>query len=101
MYANAYNYNSRESLKKNIKEYDKKALDIIKQGKIYGYNFKTDKDNEKQYLGFIIGDEGGKYETPIEVIANDNSGINVYNMASVLWKAIQELQQEIEELKNK
>ena len=98
MHALAYNYDSKESIKKNIEKYNKNALNIIKNGEIYTYNFKIDKDSDKKYIGFIIPDEGGSYKTPIEVISNDNEGINVYNMTSIIWKAIQEQQEIIENL---
>lgn len=98
MHALSYNNDSKESIKKNITPYNQKALDVIKKGEIYRYNFKTDNDKERKYFGFIIPDEGGNYKTPIEVMSNDNEGINVYNMASILWKAIQEQQEIIENL---
>ena len=100
MHAEAYYYDSKESIKKNIKLYDQKALEVVKNGEIYKYNFKTDEDGERKYFGFVIPDEGGKYKTPIEVMSNDNQGINVYNMCSILWKAVQEQQETIENLQN-
>ena len=90
---------SLESLKKNIEKYTDNALDIIKDSEIYIYNFKTEKNTEKKHIGFVIGDLGGKYKTPKQVIAKDKSGIDTYDMTSILWKAVQEQQQQIEQMK--
>ena len=49
-------------------------------------------------IGFIIGEN---YKTPNEVISKEGQAIGIYSMAGILWKAIQEQQQEIEDLKNK
>ena len=98
MHANAYNYDSLQSIKKNIKKYDKNVLDIIKEGKIYEFNFKTEDDKTSKHIGFIIPDEGGDFYTPNEVIAKDGKGIDAYNMASILWKAVQEQQEQIEKM---
>lgn len=89
---------SKESKKKNITKYNEKALDIVKDSEIYKYNFKSEDDKHKKHIGFVIGDEGGKYKTPEQVISNDREGIESYSMTSILWKAIQEQQQLIEQL---
>ena len=91
---------SKESAKKNIKLCNKKALDILKKSEIYEYNFKFENDGDKKHIGFVIPDEGGNYKTPDEVISKDKEGIEQYNMTSILWKAVQEQQQIIDELKN-
>lgn len=94
--AQEHTYVSLEELKKNIEQYDIEAMDIIRNADIYSYNFKTEKDTDKKHIGFVIGD---KYKTPQEVIAKSGDGIDTYAMTSILWKAIQELIQEIEKLK--
>ena len=97
---------SKESVKKNIKKYLDNAIDIVKQSEIYKYNFKDEQDTDKKHIGFVIGDEGGNYKTPNEVISKSGEGIEHYTMTSILWKAVQEqqeiiegLQKEIKELK--
>lgn len=90
---------SLESLKKNIEKYTDNALSIIKDSEIYMYNFKTEKNTEKKHIGFVIGDLGGKYKTPKQVIAKDKNGIDTYDMTSILWKAVQEQQEQIEQMK--
>ena len=99
MHANAYNYDSLQSIKKNIKKYDKNVLDIIKNGEIYEFNFKTEDNKIKKHIGFVIPDEGGNFYTPPEVLAQDGMGIDSYNMTSILWKAVQEQQEQIEQMK--
>lgn len=89
---------SKESVKKNIEKYADNALEIIKNSDIYEYNFKSEENGDKKHIGFVIGDEGGNYKTPDEVISSDGQGINTYNMTSILWKAVQEQQKIIEDL---
>lgn len=95
MEATAYNYVSDIRLKEEIIEFDKNAIDIIKKGKIYNYQFKSNKNKE---FGLVVG-EG--YECPEEVIVKGDEyyGISAYRMSSVLWKAVQEQQEVIEDLK--
>ena len=57
-----------------------------------------EKNNEKKHIGFVIGD---KYKTPNEVISQSGQAIELYNMTSILWKAVQEQQEQINELQNK
>lgn len=87
---------SLESKKKNISKYKDNAIDILKKSEIYEYNFNDEKDTDKKHIGFVIGDKGGKYKTPDEIITND--GISPYSMTSILWKAVQEQQEHIERL---
>lgn len=89
---------SKESFKKNITEYKYNALNIIKNSEIYTYNFKTETDEDKKHIGFVIGDEGGSYKTPEEVISSNGEGIDTYSMTSILWKAVQEQQKIIEQM---
>ena len=96
MYANEYNYNSLEKFKKDISKVKIEALNIVKNAELYEFNYKTESENSRKHIGFIIGDS---YKTPNEVIANNGEGINVYNMCSVLWKAVQEMSEEIKQLK--
>lgn len=86
---------SFEEIKKNIELYNKPALEQVINSDIYTYNLKTEKDTDKKHIGLVIGDN---YKTPNEIITDD--GISPYSMVSLLWKAVQEQQQQIEELKN-
>ena len=83
-------------MKKNIEKFDTRAIDIVSNGSIYKFNYKIEKDTDKKHIGFIIGK---KYKTPEDIIALGGQGIDQYAMCSILWKAVQELTQEIEKLK--
>lgn len=89
---------SKESVKKNIEEYKENALEIVNNSKIYDYNFKFEKDIDKKHKGFVIGDLGGNYATPEQVISKNGQGIDTYTMTSILWKAVQELNEKVEKL---
>ena len=95
MHANAYHYDSLKELKKNIKKYEENAIDIVKKADLYKFNYKSESEETKQHVGFIIGEE---FSTPDIIISNDGKGINSYSMTSVAWKAIQEQQEIIENL---
>ena len=97
MYADEFVNTSLEAKKKNFEEF-KTAINIIKDTDIYKYNYKTENDETKKHIGFVIGE---KYNTPKEVISNNGQGIDTYSMASILWKAVQEQQEQIEQLQNK
>lgn len=97
---------SREENKKNFEKLEN-ALNILKQTEIYKYNLKSQKDGDKKHIGFVIGKN---YKYSHELTAEDDSGkeigVDNYSMTSVLWKAMQEqqeiieqLQKEVEELK--
>lgn len=86
---------SKEEYKKNFEKLDN-ALDIVKETDIYKYNLKKEKNTEKKHIGFVIGD---KFKYRQEITSKENDGVDIYSMVSVLWKAVQEQQKEIEELK--
>lgn len=86
---------SLESIKKNISKFTKNATDIINNADIYEYNLKSDKDEDKKMIGFIIGD---KYKTPDEVISKEGQAVELYSAIGILWKAVQELSARVEQL---
>lgn len=96
MHALKFLYDSLESLKKNIQPFTDNALDIIRNIDIYEYNFKCEKDTAKKHIGFVIGD---KYNYSKRITGADNTGADAYAFASLCCKAIQEQQEQIEELK--
>lgn len=97
VHALSYNYDSLERIKNNIIKFDKNAIDILKKGEVYYFNYKKEDKNTKPHVGFIIGN---KYKTPEEVIATNGDAIDSYTMVSILWKAVQEQQEIIEDLQN-
>lgn len=93
IHALEYHYDSLAEKKKNIKLYEKNAIDIIKNTDVYEFNYKSQEDNYKKNIGFVIGDN---YRTSKEIFTNDKVGINSYSVLGVLWKAVQEQQNQIE-----
>jgi len=89
--------NSREETKKNIKRFNEKALQIIKETDIYEFNYKAELDKDKTHLGFIIG-ENYNYSSRITAKNKEEKeiGADLYSMISVAYKAIQEQQGIIE-----
>lgn len=86
---------SLESIKKNISKFNKNATDIINNSDIYEYNLKSDADEDKKLIGFIIGEN---YKTPNEVISKDGQAVELYSAIGILWKSVQELSARVEQL---
>ena len=59
---------------------------------------KAEEDNTKKHIGFVIGD---KFKYSEEITSKDNDGVDIYSFVSVCCKAIQEQQEQIEELKKR
>ena len=86
---------SLEKYKKNFEKLED-ALEIVKNIDIYKYNLKSETNDTKKHIGFVIGDN---YKYRKEVTSIDNDGADLYSFISVCCKAIQEQQNQIEELK--
>lgn len=86
---------SLEEAKKNFEKFEN-ALDLIKGIDIYKYNLKAEDNGDKKHIGFVIGD-GYKYKR--EITDKQNKGVDLYSFVSLCCKAIQEQQEEIEELR--
>ncbi len=84
--------------KKDIEKYNNKAINEIKNTDIYYYNYKEDEENCKRRVGAIIGEN---YNCSKEIIGTEGKGIDIYSMLSISYKAIQEQQEQIEELQEK
>ena len=78
-----------------IGEMEDGALDRVMAAKVYEYTFKNDMA-AKESVGLII--EKG---APREVIDSEGDSIDNYAMTSFLWKAVQELTEEVNRLKDK
>lgn len=89
---------SLKSKKKYIKKLKVNATDLIKNSDICLYNLKGEKAKSKKHIGLVIGDG---YNCPEEVISEDGQGVEQYSMTSLAWKAIQEQQEIIENLKQR
>lgn len=84
--------------KKNFEKLQDNALDILKQIDIYKYNLKGEKDTDKKHIGFVIGDG---YNYAKEVTSLDNQGVDNYSFTSLCCKAIQEQQEQIEQMQKR
>jgi len=84
--------------KKNIEKLQNNALDIIKNIDIYKYNLKNEKDTDKKHIGFVIGET---YNYSKEITSKNNDGVDLYSMAALDYKAVQEQQEQIEQLQEK
>ncbi len=96
-WVNSFGFNnvSLESKKKNFKYLDS-GLEIVKNIDIYKYHYKSETDDKKMHIGLIIGDD---YRYSHEVTSRDNTCVDVYSLVSVCVRAIQELENQISELK--
>lgn len=86
---------SKEEYKKNFEKLNN-GLDIIKNIDIYKYNLKSEEDNMKKHIGFVIGNN---FKYSKEITSKENNGVDTYSFISVCCKAIQEQQEQIENLK--
>lgn len=87
---------SLESEKKNFEKFEN-GLDVINNVDIYKYHLKGQEDTDKKHIGFVIGDN---YNYREEITSQNNNGVDLYSMIAVTYKAIQEQQAEIQELRN-
>jgi hypothetical protein len=85
-------YNSDVSIKKNIEEYKDSALDIINKTKLKRFHYVHQEDTEEKHFGVIL------QEVPDEVADHENGGVKAYQMATLSWKGIQELQEKLERM---
>jgi len=92
--ANGVCQGSLEELKTDFRKLPS-GLDIIRDIDIYKFKYK-DGDGDKDHIGFVIGD---KYKYSKDVTNDNNDGVDLYSYISVCCKAIQEQQEQIEELK--
>lgn len=94
---NGQKFTSARELKKNIEPFScplgQTAIEKVVSTPVYKYSYINDKDTDWKYTGVIID------EAPAEIVNMDGKHINIYSMVSVLWKAVQEQQEEIERLK--
>ena len=100
-YGHIYCNNGVESFstiekKKNIKKYNKSGLNEVLNTDIYYFNYKEDEKTAKARIGTIIGK---KYKCSEDIISQTGESISDYSMISIAYKAIQEQQQQIEDLK--
>lgn len=101
--ANYFNATSDRRAKENIQPADFSALDIINKLPVYTFNYK----NNPNTVPGLIAQDLLEAELPLELVNNKNASgekddymsIKESKLIYILWKAIQEQQAEIEELK--
>ena len=94
MYATQFVQTSSKDLKKDILPFGE-ALEKVLATDIYEYRYKNEADDSKKHIGAVVG-QG--YECCDEIVLADGKHIDLYAMISVLWKAVQEQQKQIDEL---
>jgi len=82
-----YDIASKEEIKDNIKPCPE-ALDIIANAEIYSYTLKAEGKTAKKHYGFVIGEDR---KTPDAVLSETGKHIDLYSMAALSWKGVQEL----------
>lgn len=101
LYASAFNTASSLVWKKDIKNFERSALDIINSADVMSYSIKQDEEDVEiiedahKHIGVIAE------FAPEEIATENGQGIDLYAMTSLAWKAIQELKQQNEELQEK
>lgn len=91
---------SRVEWKENIVPYQKSALQEIANSEVYYYDLKDRGKGgwkEGRHIGFVIGDG---YSVSQDILDGGGGAIDMYSALAIAYKAIQEQQREIEELKN-
>lgn len=86
---------SSKKWKRNITDYSNSAKDIIKSAKIRHYNMEEKYEDQRRKIGLVAE------EAPAEVLDTTGEMVDLYPMATLAWKAIQELSEEVEYLKSK
>lgn len=85
--ASAFTVSSSRDVKKNIEDYSGDALELVNGTRVTQYNL-NDEDEDVDYkrIGLIV------QESPLEIINFiGGDSIDLYEMASILWKSVQEL----------
>jgi len=93
-----FNDTSDISLKKNVRNFDKTGLEIVKDIKPRVFDWKQE-DKGSNIFGFIAQEL--EEVMPTAVIQGDVKSINVTSIVSVLVHSVQELKRELDALKNK
>jgi phage minor structural protein len=106
LYAAKFNVVSDENKKENIQEFTGRALDRIKGVKTYQYEHMASPDKVASRLQNGLPEKARGFgliaqEAPLDIKSESKAGegIDLYAMTTLLWKAVQELSDEIEKLK--
>lgn len=92
---------SRVEWKENIVPYYKNALQEVLNSDVYFYDLKDQSKSvwkEGRHIGFVIGDG---YNVSQDILDGGGGAIDMYSALAIAYRAIQEQQEEIEELKSR
>ena len=90
VYAAGVNVSSDRNRKRDIEKYEVDALQEVCSTPVYAYHLDVDKDEEMKRIGIIM------QEAPVDAIDLTGKGIDLYQMVSMLWKAVQQLNDKLE-----
>lgn len=97
LFSNGIQVTSDRAKKSSITKLDKPALDQVKETPVYQYKL-TEDDTANKHIGIMYD------EAPNEIRRVDNSGnktVDLYGMVSLLWQAVQELNDKIDALQGR
>lgn len=92
VYASGVALTSSRDKKKNIVAYDDEVLPLVKDMRPVTYHLKEDNDNEVKRLGFILEELG------LVHLIDPDGGVDQYALITLAIKAIQELNQKVENM---
>ena len=95
VYANGVNVSSDKERKRDIELYDTDALSEICSTPVYAYHLDTDLDEEMKRIGIIM------QEAPVDAVDISGKGVDLYQMTTMLWKAVQQQQELINGLEQR
>ena len=90
VYANGVQVTSDINRKRDIELYDVDALAEICSTPVYTYHLDIDLDEELKRIGIIM------QEAPLDAIDLTGKGVDLYQMTTMLWKAVQQLNEKLE-----
>ena len=94
------NTSSIASKKSFIKKCNNIGIDEVMKTDVYSYRLKSENNkgavNVPKHFGFIIGDE---YKVSSKILGRDKDAIDLYSALALAYKAIQEQQKQIEDLR--
>ena len=90
VYAAGVNVSSDRDRKRDIELYETDALYEVCTTPVYTYHLDTDLDEEIKRIGIIM------QEAPLDAIDLSGKGVDLYQMVTMLWKAVQQLNAKIE-----
>lgn len=92
VFANGVQVSSDRDRKRDIEPYMVNAIKEVCETPVYTYHLDDDLDHELKRIGIIM------QEAPLDVIDLNGKGIDLYQMVTMLWRAVQQQQIMIDSL---